>query len=45
MDSSHITGVRTVSIPVNDQDEAVRFYTGLGFAVLRDMPTPNGRCD
>ena len=43
MDTNHITGVRTVSIPVNDQDEAVRFYTGLGFAVLRDMPTPNGR--
>lgn len=43
MDSSHITGVRTVSIPVNDQDDALRFYTGLGFTVLRDMPTPNGR--
>jgi lactoylglutathione lyase len=43
MDSSHITGVRTVSIPVNDQDDALRFYTGLGFAVLRDMPTPTGR--
>ena len=43
MDSSHITGVRTVSIPVNDQDDALRFFTGLGFAVLRDMPTPTGR--
>ncbi|GAA1971077.1 VOC family protein [Microbacterium deminutum] len=43
MDSTHITGVRTVSIPVDDQDDALRFYTGLGFAVLRDMPTPNGR--
>ena len=43
MDSTHITGVRTVSIPVNDQDDALRFYTGLGFVVLRDMPTPSGR--
>ena len=36
MDSAHITGVRTVSIPVDDQDDALRFYTGLGFTVLRD---------
>ena len=43
MDSAHITGVRTVSIPVVDQDDALRFYTRLGFAVLRDVPTPNGR--
>ncbi len=43
MDSTHITGVRTVSIPVDDQDAALRFYRGLGFAVLRDMPTPTGR--
>ena len=41
--STHITGVRTVSIPVDDQDAALRFYVDtLGFAVLRDMPTPNG---
>jgi lactoylglutathione lyase len=43
MDSTHITGVRTVSIPVDDQDAALSFYTGLGFAVQRDVPTPNGR--
>ncbi len=43
MDSAHITGVRTVSIPVDDQDDALRFYTGLGFTVLRDVPTPGGR--
>lgn len=43
MDSTHITGVRTVSIPVNDQDDALRFYRRLGFAVLRDAPIPNGR--
>ncbi len=41
--STHITGVRTVSIPVDDQDTALQFYTGaLGFTVLRDNPTPNG---
>jgi catechol 2,3-dioxygenase-like lactoylglutathione lyase family enzyme len=43
MDGTHITGVRSVSVPVNDQDEALRFYTSLGFAVLRDLPTPTGR--
>lgn len=41
--STHITGIRTVSIPVNDQDAALRFYTDtLGFTVVRDNPTPNG---
>ena len=40
---THITGIRTVSIPVADQDAALRFYTEtLGFRVLRDNPTPNG---
>jgi catechol 2,3-dioxygenase-like lactoylglutathione lyase family enzyme len=40
---THITGVRTISIPVEDQDAALRFYTGiLGFTALRDNPTPNG---
>jgi lactoylglutathione lyase len=40
---THITGIRTVSIPVDDQDAALRFYTDtLGFTVLRDNPTPNG---
>ena len=43
MDSNHITGVRTVSIPVDNQDDAVHFYTGLGFTLLRDVPTPTGR--
>lgn len=41
---THITGVRTVSIPVESQDEALRFYVEtLGFRLLRDAPTPNGR--
>jgi catechol 2,3-dioxygenase-like lactoylglutathione lyase family enzyme len=40
---THITGIRTVSIPVNDQDAAMHFYTQtLGFTLLRDNPTPNG---
>ena len=38
-----ITGVRTVSIPVDNQDDALRFYIDtLGFRTLRDNPTPNG---
>lgn len=42
--STHITGVRTVSVPVENQDAALRFYVEtLGFALLRDAPTPNGR--
>ena len=40
---THITGIRTVSIPVDNQDAALAFYTDtLGFKVLRDDPTPNG---
>jgi lactoylglutathione lyase len=40
---THITGIRTVSIPVGDQEAALLFYSGtLGFTVLRDNPTPNG---
>jgi lactoylglutathione lyase len=42
--TTHITGIRTVSIPVNDQDAALHFYVDtLGFSLLRDAPTPNGR--
>jgi lactoylglutathione lyase len=41
---SHITGIRTVSIPVDDQDAALSWYTGtLGFRLLRDAPIPDGR--
>jgi len=40
---TRITGVRTVSIPVEDQDAALRFYVGtLGFTPLRDNPVPGG---
>jgi lactoylglutathione lyase len=42
--STHITGIRTVSIPVDSQDAALQFYVEtLGFTLLRDAPTPNGR--
>ncbi|MCW2757731.1 MAG: hypothetical protein JWO46_1477 [Nocardioidaceae bacterium] len=40
---THITGVRTVSVPVEDQEAALGFYVDtLGFTTLRDNPTPNG---
>lgn len=40
---THITGVRTVSIPVDNQDAALTFYVDtLGFSKLRDNPTPSG---
>lgn len=39
-----ITGVRTVGVPVTDQEQALRFYVDtLGFTVLRDGPIPTGR--
>ena len=42
--SGFIAGVRTVSIPVDSQDEALTFYTQiLGFRMLRDVPIPGGR--
>jgi catechol 2,3-dioxygenase-like lactoylglutathione lyase family enzyme len=40
---THITGIRTVSIQVDDQDAALAFYVDvLGFTKLRDNPTPGG---
>jgi catechol 2,3-dioxygenase-like lactoylglutathione lyase family enzyme len=40
---THITGIRTVSIQVDDQDAALSFYVDvLGFTKLRDNPTPGG---
>lgn len=39
-----IAGIRTVSIPVGDQNAALEFYRDtLGFTVVRDNPTPAGR--
>jgi lactoylglutathione lyase len=41
--STGITGVRAISIPVNNQEAALRFYVDtLGFTLIRDSPTPNG---
>ncbi len=38
-----ITGVRAISLPVDDQEAALRFYVDtLGFTVVRDNPTPDG---
>jgi catechol 2,3-dioxygenase-like lactoylglutathione lyase family enzyme len=38
---SHFTGIRTIGVPVGDQDRAVAFYRGtLGFEVLMDAPVP-----
>lgn len=40
---TYFTGVRTVSIPVDNQDDALGFYVDtLKFTKLRDLPTPNG---
>ncbi|WBQ02572.1 VOC family protein [Kribbella sp. CA-293567] len=37
----HITAVRTVTIPVTDQDRALEFYRReLGFETLMDAPLP-----
>jgi lactoylglutathione lyase len=38
---NHFTGIRTVGVPVSDQDRAVGFYTRtLGFEVVMDAPLP-----
>ncbi|MGW6201982.1 VOC family protein [Kribbella sp. NPDC055110] len=38
---SYISEIRTVGVPVGDQDRAVEFYTGtLGFEVVMDAPLP-----
>jgi catechol 2,3-dioxygenase-like lactoylglutathione lyase family enzyme len=37
----HFTDIRTVAVPVTDQDRAVAFYTKtLGFELLMDAPLP-----
>lgn len=39
MSDAHITGIRTVGIPVTDQDAATEFYVGrLGFEKRLDVP-------
>ena len=39
-----VTGVRTVAVPVTDQDRAVAFWTGrLGLTVRLDVPLGAGR--
>ena len=41
---THITGVRTVGIPVADQDRALAFYVGtLGLEKRLDVPFGDGR--
>jgi catechol 2,3-dioxygenase-like lactoylglutathione lyase family enzyme len=38
---SHISEIRTVGVPVTDQDRALAFYTGtLGFELVMDAPLP-----
>ncbi|MFD7156941.1 VOC family protein [Kribbella sp. NPDC059898] len=38
---NHITEIRTVGVPVRDQDRALAFYTEtLGFEVRLDVPLP-----
>ena len=41
--TTHITGVRTIGVPVRDQGKALEFYTTvLGFSKRLDVPTPQG---
>lgn len=38
---NHFTGIRTIGVPVGDQDRALAFYTEtLGFELLMDAPLP-----
>lgn len=41
--TARITGVRTIGVPVTDQEKALQFYTrALGFATLLDVPMGGG---
>jgi catechol 2,3-dioxygenase-like lactoylglutathione lyase family enzyme len=41
---AQVTGIRTVAVPVRDQDRALAFWTGpLGMAVRLDVPLGAGR--
>jgi len=41
---THITAVRTVSVPVTDQDRALEFYVGkLGFEKRLEAPYGDGQ--
>ena len=41
--TTHITGVRTIGVPVRDQGKALEFYTSvLGLSKRLDVPTPQG---
>jgi catechol 2,3-dioxygenase-like lactoylglutathione lyase family enzyme len=41
--TTHITNIRTVGIPVTDQDQAIAFYVGtLGFEKRMDVPFGDG---
>ncbi len=43
MERTRMTDVRTVGIPVSDQDRALDFYTGtLGFEKRMEAPLPGG---
>jgi catechol 2,3-dioxygenase-like lactoylglutathione lyase family enzyme len=43
-ETTRITGVGSVGVPVTDQDRAVEFYVGkLGFEKRRDVPFGDGR--
>ncbi len=41
--ATQITGVRTIGVPVRDQDKALEFYTSvLGFSKRLDVAIPGG---
>ena len=41
--TNHVTRIRTVGVPVRDQDRALEFYTAvLGLGTSRDMPLGGG---
>jgi lactoylglutathione lyase len=41
--TTRITGIRTIGVPVHDQDKALEYYTGtLGFTKRLDVPMGGG---
>ena len=40
MNTSNITGLQHIGMPVKNIDNTIRFYEGLGFSVIHRTATP-----
>lgn len=42
MNTSNITGIQHIGLPVSNLENTIRFYEGLGFSVIHRTATPDG---